>query len=140
MSILKDLGYKIDLSICPAFDHSYDGGPDFSDFDARPSLLGGASGILQIPVTSAFVGLAGKHSKFMYNFSGNLDWLKLRAILSRLNIVDRLMLSPEGYSHAEHRKLTHFLLGEGVRGFHLELSQSNGRAGYDHLTQRATTN
>jgi len=115
--ILRELGYEVDLSICPAFDYRGDGGPDFSDFDARPYWFGDESPILEIPLSGAFVGIAGIFSKYLYNIAGYLDRIKGRGILSRLNVVDRLMLSPEGYSPDEHRKLTRYLIRQGVKTF-----------------------
>ena len=38
-------------------------------------------------------------------------------ILSKSGIVDRLVLTPEGYSHAEHVKITRSLYDQGVRTF-----------------------
>jgi hypothetical protein len=38
-------------------------------------------------------------------------------ILSKLGVVDRLVLSPEGYTHEEHVKITKFLYNKGVRTF-----------------------
>lgn len=115
--ILRKLGYEIDLSICPAFDYREDGGPDFSDCDASPYWIDDEKSMLEIPLSGAFVGCAGKLSKYLYSAAGKLNRLKVRGILSRLNVVDRLMLSPEGYGPQEHRKLTKFLFRRGVRTF-----------------------
>jgi len=115
--ILKELGFSIDLSVCSAFDYRNDGGPDFSDSSTEPCWIGAEKKILEIPLTGAFVGHAGKFSKSIYNISGYFDKFKARGILSRLSIVDRLMLSPEGYTTEEHKKLTRFLYNRGVRTF-----------------------
>jgi len=115
--IMKKLGYTIDLSICTAFDYRADGGPDFSDFSADPYWFGKGENMLEIPLSGAFVGPAGRLAKHLYNLAGYFDFLRARGILSRLGIVDRLMLSPEGYDTAEHKKLTRFLLRKGVRTF-----------------------
>ena len=115
--ILNELGFSIDLSVCTAFDYRGDGGPDFSDSPTEPYWVGSEKKILEIPLTGAFVGNAGKMSKHIYNVSGHLNLLKARGILSRLSIVDRLMLSPEGYTTNEHKKLTRFLYNKGVRTF-----------------------
>jgi hypothetical protein len=37
---------------------------------------------LEIPLTGGFVGMAGKLSKPLYNFSGYFDFIKARGILS----------------------------------------------------------
>lgn len=115
--IMQELGYHIDLSICSAFDYRADGGPDFSDYTAEPYWFGPDNSMLEIPLTGAFVGIADRTSKRLYNFAGHFEFLKARGILSRLGIVDRLMLSPEGYCAEEHRKLTRYLYNRGVRTF-----------------------
>lgn len=115
--ILEQLGYSIDLSVCSAFDYRADGGPDFSGFSAYPYWFGKQNKMLEIPLSCAFVGLAGSLSRHLYHVAGKFDFLKARGILSRLGIVDRLMLSPEGYQTNEHIKLTRFLYQQGVRVF-----------------------
>ncbi len=116
-AILDELGFTIDLSVCTSFDYRKDGGPDFSDSLTEPYWFGKNDQFLEIPLTGAFVGNAGKLSKYIYNFSGYFNMFKARGILSRLSIVDRLMLSPEGYTTEEHKKLTRFLFDKGVRTF-----------------------
>jgi hypothetical protein len=115
--ILKELEFTIDASVCTGFDYSADGGPDFSDSTAHPYWFGENKQSLEIPLTGGFVGMAGKLSKPLYNLSGHFDFIKARGILSRLSIVDRLMLSPEGYTREEHVKLTRFLIKKGLRTF-----------------------
>jgi len=104
--IIEELGFKIDLSICPAFDYSADGGPDFSKNQPSPFFFGTKNQLLEIPSTGAFVGYAGKLSKQIYHYAKYLNSVKSQAILSRLGIVDRLFLSPEGFSHKENIKLS----------------------------------
>lgn len=116
-SALLKLGYDIDLSVCSGFDYSSSGGPDFSDYPTEPYWLEGEDDILEIPLTGAFVGWAGPLSSQLYSAAGTLNKLKARAILSRIGAVDRLMLSPEGYSTKEHIKITQYLLNKGVRTF-----------------------
>lgn len=113
--ILKELGFSIDLSVCPPVDYRSDGGPDYSDFSAEPFWFD--DDLIEIPVTGGFVGAAGNASKTLYNASQSLKKLKMPGILSRLGIVDRLMLSPEGFTTEEHIKLTKFLYDKGVRTF-----------------------
>jgi len=116
-TIMKKLGYKIDLSICTAFDYRADGGPDFSDFPADPYWFGEDNNLLEIPLSGAFVGPTGRLAKHIYNLAGYFSFIKVRGILSRLGIVDRLMLSPEGYTTDEHKKITRYLYSKGVRTF-----------------------
>ncbi len=116
--ILEDLGFLIDLSVCPPMDFSSEGGPDYSGFSASPFWFGNsASPILEIPCTGGFVGWASRHSHSLFGLANSLESLRLPGILARLRAVDRLMLSPEGYSSAEHIRLTRELFARGIRTF-----------------------
>lgn len=116
-TILDELGFKIDLSFCPPMDHSHDGGPDYSREKSSPFWFGNNNDMLEIPVSGAFVGNAGKYSRNLYNVGNKFEKLKVPGILSRLGIVDRLILSPEGFTSDEHIKITKFLFNQGVRTF-----------------------
>jgi len=116
--ILDELGFRIDLSVCPPMDFSTEGGPDYSGFDASPFWFGNkARPILEIPCTGAFVGWAGGCSRPLFGLANALESLRGPGILARLRAVDRLMLSPEGYSSAEHIRLTRDLFARGIRTF-----------------------
>ncbi len=116
--ILSELGFDIDLSVCPPLDARHDGGPDYRDYDARPFWFGQPERrILEIPCTGAFVGWAGRMSRTVYDWANAFRQFGAHGLLSRLRMVDRLMLSPEGYSTPEHIRLTRALLSAGVRTF-----------------------
>jgi hypothetical protein len=135
--ILSQLGYKIDLSVCSGFDFSNDGGPDFSDFISEPYWFGANTDLLELPLSGAFIGMAGKLSKPLYNAAGWFEFIRLRGMLSRLSIVDRLLLSPEGFSVAENKKLTHFLFNKGVRIFSWNIHSTTVVPGNTVYTQTA---
>jgi len=115
--ILEELGFNIDLSICSAFDYTADGGPDFSNYQPSPFFFGTQNQLLEIPSTGAFVGIAGSFSKQIYKAAGYFDIFKAQAIIARLGIVDRLLLSPENFTPKENIKLTKFLFNKGCRNF-----------------------
>lgn len=115
---LNALGFGIDLSVCPPLDARADGGPDYRRYDAWPFWYGHPDKrILEIPVTGGFVGWAGGLSVPLFGLAQSLRKLKAPGVLSRLGAVDRLMLSPEGFTPKEHIKLTRFLYNRGVRTF-----------------------
>lgn len=116
-AILKQLGYEIDLSFCPSVDHGHDGGPDYSDAHAQPFWFDDDRKLLEIPITGSFVGYAGNASKILYNLAQAGKNIKLPGIFTRLGIVDRLVLSPEGFTSEEHIKISKFLYDKGVRTF-----------------------
>lgn len=116
--ILRDLGFTIDLSVCPPLDSRSDGGPDYRRFGSRPFWFGGRDHrILELPCTGDFVGWAHGVAVPLYELASRLKAFKGPGILSRLGAVDRLMLSPEGFKPSEHIKLTRFLYRRGVRTF-----------------------
>ncbi len=116
--ILQELGFNIDLSICPPLDSRADGGPDYRRFDAHPFWFGGhEKPILELPCTGGFIGWASAAAVPLFQTAQALRKFKAPGILSRLGAVDRLMLSPEGFSPAEHIKVTRALYNRGLRTF-----------------------
>ncbi len=123
--ILKEEGYEVDLSTAPPFDWRDDGGPDFTHSPLDCFWMGPSDPVMKaqpmlgIPTTGAFVGWANCCAPPLYRaVSGRLGrTLRAAGVMARLGMVDRLRLSPEGFTHQEHRKLTRFLLGRGVGAF-----------------------
>lgn len=116
--ILAELGFTIDLSVCPPMDGSEDGGPDYSHFGPNPFWFGDPDRpLLEIPCTGAFLGWAASFGRPLHNVAWSLRQFRLPGVLARLGAVDRLMLSPEGYSSNEHLRLTKSLLERGTRVF-----------------------
>lgn len=116
--ILQDLGFSIDLSVCPPLDARGDGGPDYRRFDAHPFWFGGTDApILEIPCTGGFIGWGQPVAIPLFEAAQKLRRLRAPGILARAGAVDRLMLSPEGFTPAEHIKLTNALYKQGVRTF-----------------------
>ena len=116
LPILESLGLDIDQSVMPCYDFSPDG-PSFMDCDARPFFFGGPRPFLEIPCTSAFVGAAGPAAPAIYGaLTGKaLAWTRLAGIATRLRIADRLVLSPEGFTLDEMRRVTTALVARGQR-------------------------
>lgn len=115
---LEALDYEVDLSACPPVDYRADGGPDYSDTPTEPWWFGENRRLLELPITGAFVGWARVAAKSLYRLATAAPAaLRLPGVLARSSAVDRLMLSPEGFSSEEHLKVTRDLLGRGVRTF-----------------------
>jgi len=118
-ALLRERGFDVDVSVCPPVDYSADGGPDFSEIGCEPYWIAGGPPLLELPLSGAWVGWAGAARPPLYRLATRpaLKSLKLPAVLSRLRAADRLMLSPEGFTSAEHVRLTRSLLRRGVRTF-----------------------
>lgn len=126
--ILAGLGYTVDISPAPPLDFRDDGGPNYSQLGTAPFWFSGQrqgpqQALLCLPGTGAYVGAASRigsrlapalHRQIT---RPGLSWARLPGILSRLKLLDRLRLSPEGYSFEDQRKLTRALLQAGQRLF-----------------------
>jgi hypothetical protein len=118
-AILEELGFETDLSPCPPFDFGTDGGPDWSAAPCDPFWIGPRRGVLSIPNTGAYVGFVkdGAHGLYRLATAPALRWAHLPGILARIGAIDRLFLSPEGYSFDDMRRLTSALHHGGLRTF-----------------------
>ncbi len=120
-AILAEEGFEVDVSARPSFDLSDQLGPDYSRFPPFPFWLEGGEdrGVLAIPESGGFVGFAAAGGSALHRLATRPALRKARVpgILSRLGALDRLQLSPEGFSHEDHRRLTEALLARGVRTF-----------------------
>lgn len=119
MDLLLAEGVRIDLSVRPGYDYSEQGGPDFTDFPVGPFRMGGPRGLLGLPETAACVGFAGSGAARLYRWAARPlgRGLRLPGLLARSGASERLLLSPEGFEPAHHRRLTGWLLERGTRTF-----------------------
>ncbi len=116
--ILEAQGYEVDLSVCPCMDYSPEGGPDFTKYQALPYWFGENDRLLEIPLTVGFVGWL-RFWEGLYSLVRNfpLNQLHLGGVLARTGLLNRIWLSPEGYSLAENIALLWTLYRDGVRIF-----------------------
>jgi hypothetical protein len=130
-AILRDQGFLVDCSVLPTFDYRAEDGPDFTAYDLHPHWLPGppeeaareGTALLGMPLTAAYVGYlaggtrGGGSGLYRAATSPPLRALHVPGLLSRLGALERLRLSPEGYSPDDNRRLTRALLERGVRTF-----------------------
>jgi hypothetical protein len=129
---LEALGYEIDLSVCPGLDFRADGGPDFVSFPPEPYWFGAGRPLLEIPCTAAFVGALHRWGPSLRRLSGTAVGraLKMKAVLSKLKMLDRLRVSPEGFDLEQQVSCTRALLHRGVRVFNLTFHSPSATPGY----------
>jgi hypothetical protein len=118
-ALLEELEFDVDFSICPPFDYTADGGPDYSAWSTQTYWFGRARRMLGIPLTGGYVGLlhGAAHGLHAWASRPGLAWARLPGILSRTGLLDRLRLTPEGFDSGDHRRLTRDLLARGTRSF-----------------------
>jgi hypothetical protein len=118
-AVLEAEGFEIDLSPAPPMDYRAGGGPDYRRHPARPFWFGQKRRLLCLPGTGAFVGAAAALGPALQPLLEHRAIAPLRplAIASRLRLLERLRLTPEGFTLPEMLRLTRTLLARGQRTF-----------------------
>jgi len=137
--ILLEQGYQVSMTVNPPFDYRSEGGPDFSASRTDPYWFGEDGRLLEIPITGAFLGIAGRAAPALYRFATSPvpGFLHMPGILARLSIAERIRLSPEGQSAADLIRLTRFLFERGSRLFVLSFHSPTLKPGCTSYVQTA---
>jgi hypothetical protein len=119
--ILAELGYEIDASVLAGTDLRRHCGPDFSKCPARPCWLNTEPALLEIPMSVGYTGLLAGFPATARALTTHpfLKALRLPGVLSHLGLLDRVVLTPEGITFEEQRRLTRAMLRRGHRVFSL---------------------
>lgn len=124
-AMLSGLGYRVDTSVVPYRSFAgAGGGPNFFGYPERLFWSGPAGRVLYLPVTQSLVGplrFLRRHRVSQRIFGRLSSSLHLPGILARLHLLERIMLTPEGVSFAEMRKLVESMLADGERVFAFSL-------------------
>jgi hypothetical protein len=125
------LGYDIDLSVCARFDDSRAGGPDHTAYSADPFWFGPGGRLLELPTTAGYCGIMAPLGERLHGLvaAPAMERAKVKAVLSRLRVLERIRLSPEGYSLSDLERLTRRLMGEGTRVFTFSFHSPSLRPG-----------
>lgn len=124
---LTDLGFEIDLSVVPATSFSADGGPVFHGYPHQPYWFGPDQRLFEIPLTRGYPGNLGALGPPVHRaLSGPIcERLHLPGILSRLGLVERIPLTPEGVTLEETKRLVRHLVSQGRSVFSLTYHSSS---------------
>lgn len=115
---LVDLGFDVDLSVCPFMDYSHEGGPDFSHSSFHPYWVQRPA-LLEIPLTVGFSGALRRWGDSVHRVASSRLGAACRSvgILARTGLLNKVWLSPEGFLSSEHIALTKALFADGLRVF-----------------------
>jgi hypothetical protein len=97
--LLKRAGIKIDTSVRPLFDYSHQGGPDYSDHPLTPYWVDPERSLLELPVTSAYWGPLRRLGPLIHRVQRHVP--TFFSGFSRLRLLERIALTPEGVSSDE---------------------------------------
>ncbi|WP_137678933.1 polysaccharide deacetylase family protein [Aurantiacibacter suaedae] len=92
--ILQTNGIAIDTSVRAKFDYAASGGPDYRLHPLAPYWLDDAHTMLELPLTTTFWGLLRELGDAIYPRLWRMP--QARGALSRLGLLERIPLTPEG--------------------------------------------
>jgi hypothetical protein len=96
---LSEVGIAIDSSVRSGFDYSAGGGPNFRDLPLRPWWIDQVGGLMELPLTTVFQGALRRWGGWIYPRLWRVP--RMRGVLARLGLLDRIPLTPEGVGIAE---------------------------------------
>lgn len=136
-AILSRLEYLADSSVMPGWSFAAEGGPDYIAAPTAPFWLDSERRLLEIPSSAGFVGRlsaawAGLPRLFVSQFS---ERLRFPGLSSRLGLLERIRLTPEGVSCAEAKKLVRHMLHQGKKVFNLTYHSPSLKPGCTHYVR-----
>ncbi|WBO20994.1 polysaccharide deacetylase family protein [Sphingomonas abietis] len=111
--LLEEAGYRLDVSVRALFDYSDEGGPDFSRRDCQPSWAGPQRLLMELPLTAVFTGHARRLGRPLYAAAGRVG--RLRGLLARSGLLERIALTPEGTPLPEALRAIHTLIDDDTK-------------------------
>ena len=135
--ILAKQGFEFDISFCPHTDFSKIGGPDFTGKTASPHWLDAEKKIFEIPLTVGFEGSIRALGPRLYPKleQGFFRKLHMPGIFSRIGLLNRVVLSPEGSNLAEMIRLVNDQYRDGIRIFSLAFHSPSIEPGHTPYVQ-----
>ena len=122
---LLKLEYQIDVSLVPYTSFVADGGPDFAAVGDTPYAA--ADRLIALPLSVGFVGaFDGAGPRLYPRITSPIGRsLRLPGIASRLGLLERIRLSPEGHSLTEMKRLVEARLARNAKLFMLTYHSSS---------------
>ena len=97
--ILSEAGIAVDTSVRSNFDYSRQHGPDYSAHPLWPYWVGADRGLLELPVSTVFWGILRQQGPMIHRLLRSQP--KLLGVLSRLGLLEKIALTPEGVTLEE---------------------------------------
>jgi hypothetical protein len=118
---LQHLGYTLDCSIVPHTSFAAAHGPDFREMPAEPFFTDSSCRLLEVPLTVGYSGLLQGWGRRCGNAIDHpvLRTMRIPGIASRLRLLERARLSPEGFDAATQCRLLRALVAQRQQVFTL---------------------
>jgi len=102
----------IDTSVRARFDYSTGGGPNYRDHPIFPWWIDRQRGLMELPLTTVYWGLLRQLGPWLYPKMWRVP--QLRGLLSKVGLLERIPLTPEGVTMEEAIRGIDIALDEGV--------------------------
>ncbi len=110
--LLEEAGFIVDSSVRSRFDYSAQYGPDFQGLPVHPYWAGPDRTLIELPLSTAFIGLLRGGGERLYRASQAMG--PLSAVFSRGGLLSRIPLTPEGVPVTAALMAIDALIDEGV--------------------------
>lgn len=130
--LLKRAGIRVDTSVRSLFDYSATGGPDYSAHPLAPYWVDGGQSLLELPLTTVHSGRLRGAGRPVQRLSEKVP--RAMGALSRLGLLERIALTPEGVSAEEALRGVDIALGEGLPVLTLSLHSPTLAPGHTPYT------
>lgn len=110
--ILADGGIAIDSSVRAEFDYSFAGGPNFRRMPLKPWWIDADRRLMELPLTTVYSGMLRQLGDWLYPRLWRIP--QVRGALSRLGIMERIPLTPEGVTLEEALRAIDIALDMGL--------------------------
>ena len=126
--LLRQGGIAIDTSVRAKFDYADAGGPDFRHHPLHPYWLDADHSLLELPLTSVFWGMLRRQGDWLYPALRRMP--RLRGLLARLGLLERIPLTPEGVTVDEAIRAIDIAIDDGLPILVFSFHSPSLRAGY----------
>jgi hypothetical protein len=110
--VLASHGLTIDTSVRSMFDYSGNGGPNYRNHPLRPYWIDRSRKLLELPLTTVFWGPLRRLGASIYPYLWRMP--SLRGMLSRVRLLERIPLTPEGVTLEEALRGIDVAIDEGL--------------------------
>lgn len=110
--LLKQAGVAVDTSVRSGFDYTPGHGPNYAQHPLEPWWVGDDHTLLELPVTTVFWGMLRKQAKALYPLVSRTRLGP--GILSKLGLLERIAMTPEGVSIEEALRGIDIALDDGL--------------------------
>ena len=110
--LLREFGLAIDTSVRANFDYSAEGGPDYRAHPLAPYWMDPGKSLLELPLTTVYWGMLRRQGQYLFPLVRRAG--RLPGVLSRLGLLERIALTPEGVSVDEAIRGIDIALDDGL--------------------------